>query len=107
MISKVLTAIGVVAFIGSLTFLNIAIYPNGSAGRPIVYHELATLCVAFAIACFIPENHPSTVRIIAAVFFFGYAFFLVDSFHTPNLSRAITSFIFWGIPSAYVAIKGE
>lgn len=100
-------AIGIVALICGFGFFLTALDTSGLPAKPAVFYGMAILCVIIAIACFFPKSHPLTLRMIGAVIFFAYVAYVVDSFRTSNLFRAIAGFIVWGIPSGYLAIKGE
>lgn len=99
--------IGIFALLVAVGFFITALNPEGLPMGAAGFYAMAVLFVIVAIACFFPKTHPFTLRIIGTVIFCGYAAYAYDSFQTQNFSRAIKGFIFWGIPSGYLAIMGK
>ena len=100
-------AIGLVAAISAIGFWMTARnppehLPNGA----MEFYGMTVLAITIAIACFFPKTHPVTLRIIGTSIFVGYVAYVVDSFQTRELIRAIVGLILWGIPSGYLAIMG-
>lgn len=100
-------AIGVVSLVCAAGFFKTALAPSGLPAGAFVFYGIATLFVVIAIACFFPQSHPVTLRIIGATIFCTYVWYVVASFPTQNLSRAIIGFFVWGVPSGYLAIAGK
>ncbi|MUG96883.1 hypothetical protein F7734_32895 [Scytonema sp. UIC 10036] len=101
-------AIGVVALLCAAIFLMMALSASSSppAGAFFIYGIVA-FCVVIAIACFFPQSHPITLRLIGIIIFCAYVAYVFDSFRTANLGQAIVGFLVWGIPSGYLAIMGK
>lgn len=100
-------AIGIVALVCAIGFFMTALDPSGLPAGSNVFYGMTALCITVAIACFFPKSHPITLRMIGATIFFSYADYIIDSFHTQNLVRAIAGFFVWGLPSGYLAITGK
>jgi hypothetical protein len=100
-------AIGVVSLVCAAGFWMTALDPSGLPAGSFVFYSMAAFCITIAIACFFPQSHPVTLRIIGAVIFFAYVAYVADSLHTQNLGRAILGFLVWGIPSGYLAVVGK
>ncbi|MEM9540996.1 MAG: hypothetical protein AAGA60_16025 [Cyanobacteria bacterium P01_E01_bin.42] len=101
-------AIAIAALLCSSIFLMTALDPDsGFPASPSVFYGLAAFCVIIAIACVFPKSHPITLRIIGTMIFLAYAVYVVDSFNTDNLPRALMGFIVWGLPSGYLALMGK
>jgi FtsH-binding integral membrane protein len=101
-------AIGVVAIIAAIGFLNSAMNPASVKAAPIVFYGLAAFCGVIAIACFSHKAHPVTLRIIGGTVFATFAVYAYDSIiNNPRPMQAICGFLVWGLPSGYLAIKGK
>lgn len=100
-------AIGIVALLSALGFFITALDPEGLPAGATEFYGMAALCVIIAVACFFPQTHRVTLRIIGTAIFCGYVVYVYDSFQTQNFARAIRGFLFWGIPSGYLAIMGK
>ncbi|MBP0030748.1 hypothetical protein [Roseofilum sp. Guam] len=100
-------AIAIVSLISAVGFFMTALDPSGLPAGASVFYGLAILCIVIAIACLFPQTHPVTLRIIGTVIFCAYIAYVMDSFQTDNLGRAIVGFMVWGIPSGYLAVMGR
>lgn len=100
-------AIGVVALLCAAGFLMTALYPSSLPAGSVTCYGIAAFCMIIAIACFFPQSHPITLRLIGAMIFCTYVAYVSDSFRNQNLSRAIVGFLVWGIPSGYLAVMGK
>jgi hypothetical protein len=101
-------AIGLVALVCAFGFFITALNPVGLRGGAIVFYGMAGLCIIIAIACFFPKSHPVTLRLIGAVIFCTYASYVYDALQNrADLRLASAGFIFWGIPSGYLAVMGK
>jgi ABC-type Fe3+-siderophore transport system permease subunit len=99
--------IGVFALLCAASFFMTARDPSGLPIGAWAFYSLAAFCIVIATACFFPQTHPFTLRLIGIVIFVTYVAYVWDSFHTQNLARAIQGFLFWGVPSGYLAIVGK
>lgn len=100
-------AIGAVALLCAAGFFVTALDPSGLPAGAFIFYGMAAFCVVIAIACFFPQSHPITLRLIGIMIFCAYIAYVSDSFRTPNLGRAIVGFLVWGIPSGYLAVMGK
>lgn len=100
-------AIGIVALLSAVGFWMMALDPSGLPAGASVFYGMAAFCVVIAIACFFPQSHPITLRMIGAMIFCAYIGYLHTSFGTQNLSQAMMGFLVCGIPSGYLAIMGK
>ena len=100
-------AIGIVALLCAAGFFMTALDPEGLPMGAAGFYGISILFVIIAIACFFPQTHPFTLRIIGASIFCGYIAYAYDSFQTQNFPRAVTGLILWGVPSGYLAIMGK
>ena len=100
-------AIGVVALLCAAVFFIIALDPSSLAAGAFASYGIAAFFIAIAIACFFPQSHPITLRLIGIIIFAIYVAYVYESFLTQNLSRAVVGFLVWGIPSGYLAVMGK
>jgi hypothetical protein len=84
-----------------------ALNPGSFRAGPLVFYGMSVLCATIAIACFFPQTHPITLRIIGTTIFVAYVVYAVDSFGSKNFGRALLGFAIWGLPSGYLAIAGK
>ncbi|MBW4646444.1 MAG: hypothetical protein KME23_26210 [Goleter apudmare HA4340-LM2] len=71
------------------------------------------LCVVIAIACWFPQSHPVTLRLIGVIGIAGCIFSIFDSFRHPEfgwlgiVARLGLIFTLWLPGSIYLLIKGR
>ncbi len=99
--------IGIVALLCGISFLISAIDPDGTIKNPLMAYGITVFCFSIAIACFFPQSHSITLRFISGAIFIGFASYVIESFGTEKLDRALMGFIVWGLPSGYVMIMGR
>jgi hypothetical protein len=100
-------AVGLVAFTCAASFFLLAatsgaLLPAG----PLPYYGLATFCFIISLACLVRRSRPFTLRIIGAIIFLSYLFYVYDSRGDKSLLTAIAGFCVWGLPSGYLMVKG-
>jgi hypothetical protein len=101
-------AIGITAVISAIGFLNSAMNPASVKAAPIVFYGLAVFCGVIAVACFSHKAPPATLRIIGGTVFTMYTFCAYSDFVVGKDIRVIIgTFALFGLPSGYLAIKGE
>ena len=98
--------IAAISLISTLMFFLTALDPSGLPAGPLVFYALALICLIIVVACLFPKSRPVTLRMIGFVIFSAYVYYLFDSFQTKNFTRALLGFWTWGLPSAYLTIKG-
>lgn len=94
--------IGVATLLCAILFFMVALNPDEpfrSYGSAIL---LTVLCATTAVACFFPQTHSITLRIIGAAIFIFIVVGLVDRFF-----QAIIAFVVFGLPAGYLAIAGK
>lgn len=112
-------ALGILSLVAGLSLLIQA--PDVFVTRPpdkqlefiIGTAALIGLCIVIAVACWFPQSHPVTLRLIGAIGVAGCIFSIFDSFrHTEIgwlgiISRLGLIFCLWLPGSMYLVIKGK
>ena len=88
----------------------------GSEARPKLL-ICAAVCAVATTCCFPGKHAPVTNRIIGGVVFFIYVEYLVAEIRerhwfswsrsTPCVKNALLGLLFWGLPAAYVMVRGH
>ncbi|MFO0959264.1 MAG: hypothetical protein U0800_17840 [Isosphaeraceae bacterium] len=100
--------IATVAFVFAVSFAGLGLYAgNLFPVGPWPFYGLAAFCVAIAVACLSPASRAVTLRIIGLVVFLTYVAYFIDSLEELTVLRALRGFCLWGLPSGYLAIRGE
>jgi hypothetical protein len=71
------------------------------------FYGMSAFCGVIAVACLAQSSRPLTLRVIGSVIFLSYVIYAFDSFGDRDFLRALIGFVWWGLPSGYLAIWGE
>jgi hypothetical protein len=87
----------------------------GVGASPTGIYSMAAFCLLIATACLVPRSRPVTLRIVAVGVFVTCAWYVWSTRRAawwpgqqgqPSLGRAVLAFFSFGLPAAYVAIRG-
>ncbi len=70
------------------------------------FYILALVSLAGSLACLVPRTRPLTLRIVGGSILAAYSAYVYSSLGGANLARALTGFVVFGLPSAYLLIWG-
>lgn len=101
-------AIAITALVGGAAFLAIGLthgsrLPAGAAP----FYGMAFFCALVVVACMWRASRPLALRLIGAPVFLLYVANVYARLNTDELSWAITGFIVFGLPAAYVTVYGR